>query len=517
MPGRGTGINMMKEVLGSLFNVGADKVSEALVGISLASFDILYSRTSNKIYSTNKNTGTIVSLSVVAGGLSVVTSSATIILPPVNSLGKLGIITPQMFGATGLGIDDDTSAFNLASALSPKGVYVPDGLYYLPNNITGKFYGPGRRVTTSGSTVSIPFSNPASSLGNTILGYDAGKNYAGDDITGQVTLLGTGAGRNLSTATNVVAIGNGVLTGDTLSDALTDTSLCTGMELIGIGVNALKKAVTLTNSIGIGRDALNENKFGQYNTAIGMSALQQLHTGEGNTALGRAAGMRSGITTDANGKRLSFDIVNGCTFIGNAAGRENKSGNYNTYLGNAAGRGITSTTNEYTGTSTGSYNTGVGVDALSSIGSGSNNTVIGAGAAKSLIDGSNNIFIGKDAGSSITTGDNQFIVASYGSLPYLQGLMAGPQDTTNFLRVDGSLQPAVTGTRTLGSPSRIWSYTYSQKYMFTATVGAFYGAGSPEGVVSAGIGSTYHRTDGGAGTSMYVKESGTGNAGWVAK
>lgn len=43
------------------------------------------------------------------------------------------------------------------------------------------------------------------------------------------------------------------------------------------------------------------------------------------------------------------------------------------------------------------------------------------------------------------------------------------------------------------------------------------GAGSPEGVVTARIGSIYQRSDGGAGTSLYVKESGTGNTGWVAK
>lgn len=43
------------------------------------------------------------------------------------------------------------------------------------------------------------------------------------------------------------------------------------------------------------------------------------------------------------------------------------------------------------------------------------------------------------------------------------------------------------------------------------------GAGSPNGVVSAAVGSIYQRTDGGAGTSMYVKETGTGNTGWVAK
>jgi len=43
------------------------------------------------------------------------------------------------------------------------------------------------------------------------------------------------------------------------------------------------------------------------------------------------------------------------------------------------------------------------------------------------------------------------------------------------------------------------------------------GTGSPESVVTAAQGSLYTRTDGGAGTTLYVKESGTGNTGWVAK
>lgn len=43
------------------------------------------------------------------------------------------------------------------------------------------------------------------------------------------------------------------------------------------------------------------------------------------------------------------------------------------------------------------------------------------------------------------------------------------------------------------------------------------GTGSPEGVVTAAVGSIFTRTDGGAATSLYVKESGSGNTGWVAK
>lgn len=43
------------------------------------------------------------------------------------------------------------------------------------------------------------------------------------------------------------------------------------------------------------------------------------------------------------------------------------------------------------------------------------------------------------------------------------------------------------------------------------------GTGSPQGVVAAPAGSIYLNTSGGASTTIWVKESGTGNTGWVAK
>lgn len=43
------------------------------------------------------------------------------------------------------------------------------------------------------------------------------------------------------------------------------------------------------------------------------------------------------------------------------------------------------------------------------------------------------------------------------------------------------------------------------------------GSGTPESAVTAPVGSLFTRTDGGASTTLYVKESGSGNTGWVAK
>lgn len=42
------------------------------------------------------------------------------------------------------------------------------------------------------------------------------------------------------------------------------------------------------------------------------------------------------------------------------------------------------------------------------------------------------------------------------------------------------------------------------------------GTGSPEGLVIGNVGDFWSRTDGGTATTLYVKESGTGNTGWVA-
>lgn len=42
------------------------------------------------------------------------------------------------------------------------------------------------------------------------------------------------------------------------------------------------------------------------------------------------------------------------------------------------------------------------------------------------------------------------------------------------------------------------------------------GTGSPEGVITAPVGSLYMRSDGGTNTSVYIKETGSGNTGWIA-
>lgn len=58
----------------------------------------------------------------------------------------------------------------------------------------------------------------------------------------------------------------------------------------------------------------------------------------------------------------------------------------------------------------------------------------------------------------------------------------------------------------------------AQTYFINAGGTIFWkaGTGSPEGVVTAGAGSLWSRTDGSTNSSLYRKESGVGNTGWVA-
>jgi hypothetical protein len=82
----------------------------------------------------------------------------------------------------------------------------------------------------------------------------------------------------------------------------------------------------------------------------------------------------------------------------------------------------------------------------------------------------------------------------------------------------GQARPGADNLYTLGIPAFRWFEAYAASVRpGDGTVIWTSGVGTPEGVVVAAIGSLFTRTDGGANTTLYVKQSGTGNTGWVAK
>jgi hypothetical protein len=108
--------------------------------------------------------------------------------------------------------------------------------------------------------------------------------------------------------------------------------------------------------------------------------------------------------------------------------------------------------------------------------------------------------------------NNWFSATSSGaSTAFLSG-------STSLSVFNNNISPLNDNQRNLGSSTNRWSDTFSRSFRpgdGTATWTS--GSGAPNGVVTASVGSLYTRTDGAAGTTLYVKESGTGNTGWVAK
>jgi len=101
-------------------------------------------------------------------------------------------------------------------------------------------------------------------------------------------------------------------------------------------------------------------------------------------------------------------------------------------------------------------------------------------------------------------------------------LAGATTDASYVFRTKGDgafqVQSAAGANYLLVSPTTICNYGSSYTLNHdVATVQWTAGSGSPEGVVTANVGSIYSRTNGGAATSLYVKESGSGNTGWVAK
>jgi hypothetical protein len=85
---------------------------------------------------------------------------------------------------------------------------------------------------------------------------------------------------------------------------------------------------------------------------------------------------------------------------------------------------------------------------------------------------------------------------------------------------DGYVELTKDSLQTVGGATeltRMLRFLYDNVAGDGETVRVYRGYGSPLNVVAAGIGSIYMRLDGGASTSIYIKESGTDGSGWVAK
>lgn len=131
--------------------------------------------------------------------------------------------------------------------------------------------------------------------------------------------------------------------------------------------------------------------------------------------------------------------------------------------------------------------------------------------------------------NSSTDPTKHLIFSSDGNIQIPQSLSVGIISATTYLNLPavpaGDLLPLTldktnnfVGVNTL-VPSNALDVTGNAKVSGSIAVGSggitiTSSSSSPEGTVSAPVGSLYMRTDGSTGTSVYVKESGSGNTGW---
>lgn len=179
-------------------------------------------------------------------------------------------------------------------------------------------------------------------------------------------------------------------------------------------------------------------------------------------------------------------------FIG--GGGEFSTGYYNTAI-----TGLNNNT-------TGNFNTALG-SALTSNTTGWSNTAMGYGALTLNNTGSNNTSLGYNAGARIASGGSNTSPTNSTFIGYdtrSSAIGASNETVLGYLAIGKG-----SNTVTLGNSSVTVVY-------IAGKVGWFNGTGSPEGVVTAPSGSLYTNTSG-SGTALYVKQSGTGNVGWIAK
>jgi len=113
----------------------------------------------------------------------------------------------------------------------------------------------------------------------------------------------------------------------------------------------------------------------------------------------------------------------------------------------------------------------------------------------------------------VTTGTGSFGVGSAATPSHS---FQTDSDTGMYTPLDNTLAFTTGGDKALQLNSD-QSATFFGSLTLNAGPKILAGSGTPEGSATAPVGSTYQRTDGGSGTSFYVKESGTGNTGWVSK
>ena len=334
-----------------------------------------------------------------------------------------------------------------------------------------------------------------------------------------------------------IAVKNNVITNCVYATNTSRAIACPGSSGIDISSNVIQGCGTTNpgslaygidfnsptgsdNDITISNNTISSPVISTYSVGIHLTgnATQSLSV-NGN----KIVGYTSGINADDSGSSFS-----GVSICGNIIDGQNSGVTGGTSFGIAV-RGVSNASvskNVIANLSGGAADICVGINARSDSAGGLANVSIADNELKSLT--STNAFYGTAVNvyASVAAGLTNFSVTGNVATNVRRGfLLQNTATDTGITIFTNNVLTGLTGGGadddfycSVPTVAQISGNLHNGSYdEINKTEVPSRGTGSPEGVVAAPIGSLYTRTDGGAGTTLYVKESGTGNTGWVAK
>jgi trimeric autotransporter adhesin len=259
---------------------------------------------------------------------------------------------------------------------------------------------------------------------NTAIGFRGLFSNVGGDHS--VAIGGLALSSNIS-GNDDVGVGFQTLANNTVGNSNTGMGFRTlannksGSDNTAIGWNALfLNQGTAAENTAIGSQALRNNIGGDNNTATGFQALLNNNTDD-NTAVGAFALLQNTTGGTFNGTFLAPFSSGPNTALGTLALANNVDGGGNTAVGffalGSTASGIPEAyctavgfealaSDTATNSDQGTFNTGLGAQALPILTTGISNTAVGALAGQNLTTGSQNTFVGVEAGSNVSTASN---------------------------------------------------------------------------------------------------------------
>jgi hypothetical protein len=301
--------------------------------------------------------------------------------------------------------------------------------------------------------------------------------------------------------------------------------------------SAVAEVRAMTGSIGMGSEALSLSFANSYSTAVGYRALRRASNGVNNTAVGYNAMpvVTLGSSNVAVGRDASAALIDGNNNIavGYVALAANVSGYGNVAIGYAALTACTSIGNVSIGEnalkdSTTGQNVALGFrtgfqpagQGANTTTTGTRQTLLGNGAGQASATQVNDVIA---IGNNAVVGGNNAVAIGSGTSANAAGAVVIGRDSAGTAASTATVNDFLLGTtlHTVRVPGAlVCTTTVDASSGFrhgSATMPSWTkGAGTPEGAVTAPVGSLFSRTDGGTDTAIYRKEAGTGNTGWVA-